>query len=146
VCYSSGIFSRDVVHPGERRVVPSMSETRTEARPRRWLTPVALVILRAQNSPGSELMERIEEFGFEEVSAGTLYRTLRQMEREGLCACEWELAQEEGTPARRTYAITPDGVAYLDTWAKACKEYQKVLDSFARAYTSSASLRAPECD
>jgi PadR family transcriptional regulator PadR len=125
-----------------------VSEPRIEARPRRWLTPVALVILRAHNSPGYELMERIEEFGFEEVSAGTLYRTLRQMEREGLCACEWEPAQEEGTPAAcRTYAITPDGVAYLDTWSKACKEYQKVLDSFARAYTSNASLRAPEeCD
>ncbi len=92
-------------------------------------------------------MERISEFGFEEVSARTLYRTLRQMEREGLCSSGgWEPAQE-GSPARRTYAITPEGVAYLDEWAKACQEYQKVLGSFARAYTSDRSLlSAPERD
>jgi DNA-binding PadR family transcriptional regulator len=52
------------------------------------LTPVALVILRAENSYGYELMERIREFGFEEINAGTLYRTLRRMEQEGLCTSE----------------------------------------------------------
>ncbi len=54
-------------------------------RPRNWLTPVALVILREESSYGYELMERLEELGFEEISAGSLYRTLRQMENEGLC-------------------------------------------------------------
>ena len=34
-------------------------------RPRNWLTPVALVILREESSYGYELMERLEEFGFE---------------------------------------------------------------------------------
>ena len=117
------------------------AELKLDARPRRWLTPIALVILRADNSYGYELMERIQQFGFQEINAGTLYRTLRQMEREGLCSSEWEAAQRG--PARRTYSITADGVAYLDAWAKACKEYQKVLDSFAQAYTSNRSLRAP---
>ena len=117
------------------------TELRVDARPRRWLTPVALVILRAENSYGYELMERIQQFGFEEINAGTLYRTLRQMEREGLCTSEWE-AGGSG-PARRTYSITAEGVAYLDAWAKACKEYQQVLDSFAKAYTSNRSLCAP---
>jgi len=120
------------------------AEIKVDARPRRWLTPVALVILRAQDSHGYELMERIQQFGFEEISPGTLYRTLRQMEREGLCTSEWEVT--ESGPARRMYAITADGVAYLDAWAKACKEYQKVLDSFAQAYTSNRSLRTTsEC-
>jgi poly-beta-hydroxybutyrate-responsive repressor len=86
-------------------------------------------------------MERITEFGFEEVNAGTLYRTLRQMEREGLCKSEWEAAGSG--PARRMYSITEEGVAYLDAWAQACKQYQRVLDSFTQAYTSNRSLRAP---
>ncbi len=120
------------------------SELRVDARPKRWLTPVALVILRAENSYGYELMERIREFGFEEVNAGTLYRTLRQMEREGLCTSEWETSASG--PARRTYSITAEGVAYLDAWAKACKEYQRVLKSFAEAYTSGRSLRAPSSE
>ena len=43
-----------------------------KVRPRNWLTPVALVILREESSYGYELMERLEEFGFAEINAGTL--------------------------------------------------------------------------
>ena len=105
-----------------------------EVRPRNWLTPVALVILREEGSYGYELMERLEEFGFEQVQAGTLYRTLRQMEQEGLCSSEWETY--EGDPARRMYLITESGEPYLAAWAKACKQYQTVMDCFSQAYTS----------
>jgi poly-beta-hydroxybutyrate-responsive repressor len=105
-----------------------------EVRPRNWLTPVALVILREESSYGYELMERLEEFGFEQVQAGTLYRTLRQMEQEGLCKSEWETY--EGDPARRMYLITESGESYLAAWAKACKQYQTVMDCFYQAYTS----------
>jgi hypothetical protein len=57
-------------------------------------------------------MERLEEeFGFEQISAGTLYRTLRQTEKEGLCKSEWETS--ESGPARRMYSITEAGEEYL---------------------------------
>ncbi len=42
-----------------------IAEQKIEARPRNWLTPVALVILREESSYGYELVERLEEFGFE---------------------------------------------------------------------------------
>ena len=103
-------------------------------RPRNWLTPVALVILREESSYGYELMERLEEFGFVEINPGTLYRTLRQMENEGLCESEWETS--EGGPARRMYAITDAGESYLAAWAEGCKRYQSVMDCFFQAYTS----------
>ena len=105
-----------------------------EVRPKNWLTPVALVILREESSYGYELMERLEEFGFEQIRAETLYRTLRQMEQEGLCSSEWETPQ--GGPARRMYLITESGEEYLATWAEACKQYQSVMDCFSQAYTS----------
>src|SRR5215204_6009778 len=110
------------------------AEPKIEARPRNWLTPVALVLLREEKSYGYELMERLEQFGFEQVRAGTLYKTLRRMEQEGLCRSEWETS--EGGPARRMYSITEDGESYLAAWAEACKQYQNVMDSFARAYSS----------
>jgi DNA-binding PadR family transcriptional regulator len=34
------------------------------------------------------------------------------------------------------YSITEAGESYLAAWAKACEQYQNVMDSFARAYTS----------
>jgi PadR family transcriptional regulator, regulatory protein PadR len=105
-----------------------------EARPRNWLTPVTLVLLREETSYGYELMERLEEFGFEQISAGTLYRTLRRTEKEGLSESEWE--SSEGGPARRIYTITEAGEEYLAAWAEACEQYQNVMDSFARAYRS----------
>jgi PadR family transcriptional regulator, regulatory protein PadR len=110
-----------------------------EVRPRNWLTPVALVILREEPSHGYELMERLEEFGFEEeTNPATLYRTLRQMERQGLCKSEWETSEEEeeSSPARRTYLATEAGEEYLAAWAEGCKRYQNVMDCFYRAYTS----------
>jgi poly-beta-hydroxybutyrate-responsive repressor len=72
-----------------------------EARPRNWLVPVILLSLREWNSYGYELMERASAFGFEAMNPGTLYRTLRQMEKEGIVESSWETSR--GGPARRMY-------------------------------------------
>ena len=111
------------------------NRTNIKVRPKNWVAPVALVILREETSHGYELMERLEEFGFEEIHPSTLYRTLRQMEREGLCKSEWDIS-EDGS-ARRTYAVTDAGEEYLAAWAEGCKRYQNVMDCFYRAYQSS---------
>jgi poly-beta-hydroxybutyrate-responsive repressor len=78
-------------------------------------------------------MERIQQFGFEEINPGTLYRTLRQMEKEGLCTSEWEISNGGG-PARRVYVVTNEGESYLDAWAEGCEQYRNVLDAFYLAY------------
>ena len=109
-------------------------ERKIEARPRNWVEPVALVLLREESSYGFELMERLEEYDFEQVRAGTLYRTLRRMEQEGLCRSEWEPSRVG--PGCRIYSITEDGESYLAAWAEACKQYQNVVDCFYRAYTT----------
>ena len=102
------------------------------------LKPVILVLLQEENSYGYKIMQRIEEeFGFEEINPGSVYRALRQMDKEGLCESEWEMPSQEGGPARRMYSITDDGEAYLEAWAGACKQYREVMDSFARVYRSS---------
>jgi PadR family transcriptional regulator, regulatory protein PadR len=109
-----------------------------DVRPKNWLTPVALLTLREKSSYGYELMDRIAQFGFEAINAGTLYRALRHMEKEGLCESEWEISNGAG-PTCRMYSVTSAGEAYLNSWAKRCKEYQQVLDSFYLAYARRAS-------
>ncbi len=114
------------------------AEQKIEARPRNWLVPVTLVLLKEESSYGYEIMERLEEeFGFEQINPGSVYRTLRQMENEGLCESEWEPAKSG--PARRMYSLTEAGETYLDAWADACKQYQQVIDSFSRVYRSRVS-------
>jgi poly-beta-hydroxybutyrate-responsive repressor len=104
-----------------------------EARPRNWLVPVILLSLREWNSYGYELMERAAAFGFEAMNPGTLYRTLRQMEKDGIVESSWETSR--GGPARRMYTITDAGRAYLDFWAKSLEQYQQTMETFFRMYT-----------
>ncbi len=95
--------------------------------------PVILLSLREWNSYGYELMERASAFGFEAMNPGTLYRTLRQMEKEGIVESSWETSR--GGPARRMYTITDAGRSYLDFWAKSLEQYQHTMDNFFRLYT-----------
>ena len=103
------------------------------------MTPVALVMLREKSSHGYELMERIAQFGFESINPGTLYRTLRKMEKEGLCETRWE--PSNGGPACRVYSVTNAGEAYLGSWAEGCEKYQRVLDSFYLAYSTATGSK-----
>ena len=89
--------------------------------------------LREWNSYGYELMARLTEFGFEATNPGTLYRTLRRMERMGLCQSEWETSQ--GGPARRRHSVTEAGEAYLGLWIQALEQYQRTMNTVFRLYT-----------
>jgi PadR family transcriptional regulator PadR len=110
-------------------------------RPRNWLIPVVLLTVRERNSYGYELMERMAEFGFEAMNPGTLYRTLRHMEKEGLCKSWWETSK--GGPARRVYSIADAGKAYLDLCARSLEQYKRNMDTFFRLYTGG---RPPRLD
>jgi poly-beta-hydroxybutyrate-responsive repressor len=113
-----------------------------EVRPRNWAQPVILVLLREWNSYGYEMMERMAEFGLEATNPGTLYRTLRHMEKNGAVKSAWETSK--GGPARRVYSITNFGEVYLDFWARSLEQYQRNLDTFFRLYTGSRQQRAGE--
>lgn len=115
-----------------------------EARPRNWLVPVILLSLRDWNSYGYELMERSTRFGFEAMNPGTLYRTLRQMEKDGIVESSWETSK--GGPARRMYSITDAGETYLDFWAKSLEQYQRTMDTFFRMYTGQPLSRDEDED
>ena len=107
----------------ESGVEPRERELRgVEARPRNWLVPVILLSLREWNS-----------YGFEAMNPGTLYRTLRQMEKDGIVESTWETSR--GGPARRMYTITDAGKSYLDFWARSLEQYQQTMDNFFRLYT-----------
>lgn len=113
-----------------------------EVRPRNWLVPVILLALREWNSYGYELMERTAAFGFEAMNPGTLYRTLRQMEKEGVVESKWETSR--GGPARRMYTITDAGEAYLDFWAEALEQYRRNMDAFFSLYTGRSATQDKE--
>ncbi len=104
-----------------------------EAWSKNWLVPVLLLMLRQWSSYGYELMEKMSTFGLAAMNPGTFYRTLRQMEKDGMVRSNWDTS--EGGPARRVYSITDAGEAYLNYWAQSLDQYQRMMDTFFRLYT-----------
>ena len=104
-----------------------------EAWSKNWLVPILLLMLRQWSSYGYELMEKMSTFGLVAMNPGTFYRTLRQMEKDGMVSSSWDTS--EGGPARRMYSITDAGEAYLNYWAESLDQYQRMMDTFFRLYT-----------
>jgi PadR family transcriptional regulator, regulatory protein PadR len=111
----------------------------TEAWSKNWVVPILLLMLREWSSYGYELMEKMGSFGLSMMNPGTFYRTLRQMEKDGMVRSNWDTS--EAGPAKRIYSITEAGEAYLKYWAESLNQYQKMMDTFFHLY---AGRRSPE--
>ncbi len=103
------------------------------APPRSWLTPYLLMMLRSWNAYGYELARQLAVFGFGSIDPGTVYRALRELEREGFVTSNWDTSVTSG-PARRVYTITDVGIAYLGQQAAILEGYRRMLDHFFRLY------------
>lgn len=113
-----------------------------EAWSKNWLVPILLLMLRQWSSYGYELMEKMSTFGLAAMNPGTFYRTLRQMEKDGMVSSSWDTS--EGGPARRMYSITDAGEAYLNYWAESLDQYQRMMDTFFRIYTGQPTSKGKE--
>lgn len=100
--------------------------------PKNFLVPYLLLLLRQWNAHGYELLQRLVAFGFAALDPGTVYRTLRQLEKDGLVCSAWDTGHEG--PARRVYTITDAGVEFLQAWAQSLDNYRKTLDRFFDLY------------
>jgi PadR family transcriptional regulator len=105
-------------------------------RPRNWLEAVVLLSLREWSSYGYELMARARMFGFEAMNSGTLYKTLRRMEKDGVLESGWETSGDG--PARRMYTITGSGRAHLGMWVESLERYRQRVDDFFMLYGGKA--------
>ncbi len=117
----------------EEKEHDSFQSAATDAWSKNWLVPVLLLMLREWSSYGYELMEKMATFGLATMNPGTFYRTLRQMEKDGMVSSNWDTS--ESGPARRVYSITNAGEAYLKYWADSLNQYQKMMDTFFQLYT-----------
>jgi len=85
--------------------------------PKNYLMAWLLVMLKDLNLHGYEIMKALKE-NFAVVSdPGTVYRALRQLERDGYISSWWD-PKEQG-PARRIYTLTETGSDALKMWTAA---------------------------
>jgi len=101
-------------------------------QPKNFARPCLLLLLSEAPAHGYELIDRLRPFGFEVADPASVYKSLRQMERDGIVSSEWELPRRG--PARRIYALTSDGWDLLDAWARTLEQNRAVLDSFLARY------------
>ena len=113
---------------------------RRAEQPRSWLQPFLLLALEQWQSHGYELIRRMSAFGFETLDRGSVYRTLRQLEKDGLVISGWDTSKEG--PARRLYSLTDAGRAYLEACAASLRGYQMMLNHFFSLYPWSPAPEA----
>ena len=101
--------------------------------PRDMLMPYVLLAISLERAHGYVIEEYLQNLGFFRFDASTLYRTLRQMEKEGLLASAWEPGPTG--PARRVYSVTETGRAWLEAWSATLEVYRGMIDNFFSLYT-----------
>ncbi len=100
------------------------------------LSTSLLAFLRNWNAHGYQLAQRLTEAGMPAFDFGTIYRTLRQLERTGLVSSFWDTSPSG--PARRMYSLTTAGDAFLSAWIDVLGRYQEILQQASRAYEDGA--------
>ena len=96
------------------------------------LIPYVLLAVSLQRAHGYLIEEYLRQIGFLTLELSTLYRTLRQLEKDGLLRSNWEPGPTG--PARRVYSLTDVGRTWLDQWADALDAYRRMLDQFFGLY------------
>jgi poly-beta-hydroxybutyrate-responsive repressor len=108
------------------------SEGPTGFGPRDLLVPYVLLAIQAQQAHGYLIEQYLRGLGLAQIQMSTLYRTLRQLEKQGLVTSTWEAGP--GGPARRTYALTSLGETWLRSGASALAAYRSAIDAFFGQY------------
>jgi poly-beta-hydroxybutyrate-responsive repressor len=102
--------------------------------PRDILAPFVLLAVSLQRGHGYVIEDYLRALGLFGITMSTLYRTLRQMEKEGYLESTWEPGPTG--PARRVYTLTDTGSAWLDTSAGMLNAYRDTIDRFFGLYGS----------
>jgi poly-beta-hydroxybutyrate-responsive repressor len=91
------------------------------------LTAHLLALLQGWTAYGDDLVQRLEDAGYGDYNKGSIYRTLRQMERMGLVASDWDTSTDG--PARRMYTVTQGGLLFLKDWLTLVDAHRKDMET-----------------
>ena len=109
-------------------------------RIRGFVQPRLLLQLTQKPAHGYELMEALGAAADDPApDPGTLYRTLRGLEEDGLVRSTWETG--DSGPARRVYELTEQGIEYLHAWAASIRATRARLDRFLAEYEEQFQIK-----
>ena len=135
---------RMILPEGEGAIAPPLRDSGLPPKgtPKNYLMAWLLVMLKEHNLHGYEIMKALRA-KFDVISdPGTIYRALRQLEREGFISSWWD-PKDQG-PARRIYTLTEHGHQALSLWSIALEQYRSNLDAFFTLYSGEWARAAGE--
>jgi PadR family transcriptional regulator, regulatory protein PadR len=109
----------------------------------RFVEPVVLFLLKCKGrSYGYELSSKLAEHAITdaEIEGAALYRTLRQLEKNGFVRSEWDSAHSG--PARRVYMLTELGEMHLEEWVTVLGH----LSASMAHFVLDVQLESSECE
>ena len=100
-----------------------------------FLQPCLLVMLHRGKAHGYNLLNGLDEFGFNssQKDPSLIYRALRDMEELGLVTSEWDQDKSLG-PQRRIYQITANGENFLTGGVADLRRTRKEIEALIQAY------------
>jgi poly-beta-hydroxybutyrate-responsive repressor len=107
--------------------------------PRDMLAPFVLLAVSMQRAHGYVIEDYLRALGLFGITMSTLYRTLRQMEKDGYLESSWEPGPTG--PARRIYTLTDAGRTWLDASAGMLDAYRQTIDRFFGLYSEAFGSR-----
>jgi poly-beta-hydroxybutyrate-responsive repressor len=109
----------------------------------RFVEPVVLLLLKKKGrSYGYDLSNDLQDYALTDadIERAALYRTLRQLERNGNVVSEWDT--KGAGPARRVYKLTARGHQHLDEWATVLDHVSKSMARFVKETRSATGGRS----
>ena len=107
----------------------------------RFVEPVLLFLLKRKgHSYGYELSGELAQYALTdaEIEAAALYRSLRQLEKNGFVRSEWDSGHSG--PARRLYMLTELGELHLEEWITVLDHMSKSMARFVLKAQTEMSL------
>lgn len=100
-----------------------------------FIQPCLLVMLHRGTDHGYNLLNGLDEFGFNpgQKDPSLIYRALREMEEIGLVTSEWDEDSSLG-PQRRVYKISKDGEDFLGDWVDDLRRTRQEIEALLSAY------------
>lgn len=101
---------------------------------KRWLQFLILRVVCENPSYGYDIIKKIEEIseGRHQIKSGTMYTTLRRMEKDNLLTSVWK--KSNSGPDSRYYEITQKGELLLKKWLEHIIARKKMMEKFVRFY------------
>ncbi len=99
---------------------------------KRWLQFLTLRIICENPSHGYDLIKSLKDLANINVKSGSMYTTLRRMEKCGVIKSEWE--KNDSGPDSRKYRITSKGRKILKNWVEMFLERKELLKNMRSFY------------